>query len=330
MTGAGTPLWDDLADRSLIAALSPGLPDGLDRRPDVLVVGGGVAGLCAAVMCRRAGIDRVVVLERGRRLATGPTGRAAGGLIPGVHALTQPASFAALASRGLVLHRELHPELLTGCAWRVGETVVPDQAVLDPLRLVAALAADAGTVATGVTVEALTAAPSVATSAGRFWPGAIVWATGVPPAGWVAPQPVKGHLVATGPVPFRIDAAVADDIVVLQHADGRLVAGGTFEPAVTDPSVNEAIVAGIERSLARHVPAAAGARITHRWTCFRPAVGGDLPVFGRLPGRDDAWAIAGLHRSGLLTAPAIGEVVARSIVSGSEELVDQKERRGGG
>ncbi|HSS09654.1 MAG TPA: FAD-dependent oxidoreductase [Acidimicrobiales bacterium] len=47
------------------AALDPGVPDELSRQPDVLVVGGGMVGLATAVMCHRAGLGRVTVLEQG-------------------------------------------------------------------------------------------------------------------------------------------------------------------------------------------------------------------------------------------------------------------------
>src|SRR4029450_1638049 len=48
------------------AALDPGIPDDLDRRPDVLVVGGGVIGLATAVFCRRAGVGRGPGIGAGR------------------------------------------------------------------------------------------------------------------------------------------------------------------------------------------------------------------------------------------------------------------------
>jgi glycine oxidase len=65
------PLWAETAEPAERAALDPGTPDELDRRPDVLVVGGGVIGLATAVFCRRAGLGRVLLVEAGR-LAGGP------------------------------------------------------------------------------------------------------------------------------------------------------------------------------------------------------------------------------------------------------------------
>jgi glycine oxidase len=98
--------WESFLSGDDARALDPGAADDVNRLPDVLVVGGGVLGLATAVMCRRAGIDRVVVIERGR-LACGASGKAAGGLTPEVHALGRPPAFVELARRGLALHQEL-------------------------------------------------------------------------------------------------------------------------------------------------------------------------------------------------------------------------------
>jgi glycine/D-amino acid oxidase-like deaminating enzyme len=187
-----TPVWDDLLTANERRALEPG-PDALDATPDVLVVGGGVVGLATAAFCRRAGIERVLLIERDR-LAAGPSGRAAGTLTPGFHALLRDDPFVRLASRGLELHREIADEWETGLRTidslaaipagvlppdaleRAGARVVdgvtardiepefgeveealhiPRQGSVRPLRFAAALAGRAGAVATGVEMRAL-------------------------------------------------------------------------------------------------------------------------------------------------------------------------------
>jgi len=60
----GTTVWRDTAGAGVLGALEPGVPPDLDRRPDVIVVGGGVVGLATAALCTRAGLGRVVVIER--------------------------------------------------------------------------------------------------------------------------------------------------------------------------------------------------------------------------------------------------------------------------
>jgi len=181
------PVWDDALGEDEFKILDPG-PDGVDMRPDVLVVGGGIVGLGVAVMCRRLGLGRVQVIER-ERCGSGPSGSAAGGLSPGVHSVAHP-SFVALANSSLALHRELDAEWggepgvrsldwlivspervapetgeLAGAEVVDGDTAraiepalgeaggalhIRDQAWVHPVRVAVAFARRAGRVATGV------------------------------------------------------------------------------------------------------------------------------------------------------------------------------------
>jgi thiazole synthase len=102
------PWWRNELSAEDRRVLDPG-PGELDQRPDVLIVGGGAVGLATAVMCRRAGIERVQVIER-EHLAAGPSGSAAGGLSPGMYTLARPGPFADLAWESLRLYHELDEE----------------------------------------------------------------------------------------------------------------------------------------------------------------------------------------------------------------------------
>src|SRR5205807_824525 len=105
----GETVWRDTAGAGVLAALEPGVPPDLDRRPDVLVVGGGAVGLGTAALCCRAGLGRVVVIER-ERLAAGASGSAAALLTPEAHVWTDPPPFVALARTSLQLLRALDAE----------------------------------------------------------------------------------------------------------------------------------------------------------------------------------------------------------------------------
>jgi glycine oxidase len=67
-------VWEEDLTAAQRAALRSGVPEGLNRRPDVLIVGGGVIGLATAVACRRAGLGSVAVVERAERLASAASG----------------------------------------------------------------------------------------------------------------------------------------------------------------------------------------------------------------------------------------------------------------
>ena len=362
----GETIWRDTAGDDVLAALDAGVPSDLDRRPDVLVVGGGVMGLATAAQCRRAGLGRVTLIERDR-LAAGASGSAAALLTPEAHVWTDPQPFVELGRRSLELLRALDDDWDGALAvepleWLValpqaipvGTDLGPLVDVLDadgareaepalgdvpgalrirgqgrvhPLRLAAALAARAGTVATGVEMDGVTVADgrvtSVRTSHGNFHPGALVFATGLAPTlpdlpGLDVPQRwVKGHLLATEPAPFRLRAAVAAlEGLVGQFASGEIMAGGTLDEGDADLAVRNDVIAEIRAALAVLLPPTAGLATRHAWCCFRPAASDNQPVIDRVLGVENAWVTCGHFRTGILMAAATGDALSRWIASG--------------
>ena len=59
-------IWMDQLSDDELGALEPGLPAALARRPDVLVVGGGILGVATAVACQDAGLGSVLLIEATR------------------------------------------------------------------------------------------------------------------------------------------------------------------------------------------------------------------------------------------------------------------------
>jgi glycine oxidase len=353
-------VWASTVDPADRAALDPGMPADLDRHPDVLVVGGGVIGLATAVFCRRAGMRRVLIIEAAR-LAAAASGGAGGALAPALHQLSDPPAFVALARASLALYHQLDQDwdralgleriaglqLLPegpppGGPWpgvelldrdQVAELVpelVPmpagllahDQARVHPLRLAAALAHRAGSVATGVAMTDLEVAGGrivrVRTTAGELHPGVVVFATGLAPEPWVrVPQRlVKGHLVATEPVGFRLACGVhSPGFGVGSMADGGLLAGGTRDEGDSSAQVRPEVIQHIRRRLGELLPAAGQARVRYQWCCFRPATSDGQPVIDQVPGLDNAWVSAGHDGDGLLMAPATGQALASWITT---------------
>ena len=353
-------VWASTVDPADQAALDPGVPADLDRHPDVLVVGGGVIGLATAVLCRRAGISRALVIEAAQ-LAAAASGGAGGALAPALHQLSDPPAFVALAQASLALYHQLDQDwdralglermaglrLLPegpppGGPWpgvelldsdQVAELVpelVPmpagllahDQARVHPLRLAAALARRAGSVATGVAMTDLEVGGGrivrVRTTAGDLHPGVVVFATGLAPEPWVQlPQRlVKGHLIATEPVGFRLRCGVhRPGFGVGSMVDGGLMAGGTRDEGDHSAQVRPEVIQGIRRRLGALLPAADQVRVRYQWCCFRPATADGQPVIDRVPGLDNAWVSAGHDGDGLLMAPATGQALASWITT---------------
>jgi glycine oxidase len=362
----GETIWRDTADDAVLAELEPGVPPDLDRRPDVLVVGGGIVGLATAALCTRAGLGRVTLIER-ERLAVGASGGAAALLTPEAHAWTDPQPFVELARTSLARLRALDGEWdgalgVEPLEWLVAlPTAIPldtdlgalvdvldhagahavepelgdvpgalrirEQARVHPLRLAAALAARAGTVATGVEMGGVTTAggrvTTVRTSHGDLHPGAVVFATGLALtlpglAELAVPQRwVKGHLLATDPAPFRLRAALAAlEGLVVQLPGGEIVAGGTLDEGDDDPAVRDEVIAGIRKGLAELLPRTADLAVGRAWCCFRPATADEQPVIDRVPRLENAWVTCGHFRTGILVAAATGDALARWIASG--------------
>jgi glycine/D-amino acid oxidase-like deaminating enzyme len=359
-----TPIWDDLLTEDDRSELEPGVSEPLDDTPDVLIVGGGVIGLATAVFLRRAGIDRVLVIERERRLASAPSGRAAGTLTPGIHSLLQGDAFVRLAQRGLELHRELDEEWGGAAGFRTIDSLVappielpadlptpPGMRVVDgiaareiepefgevaqaihierqgavpPLRFAAELARRAGAVATGVAMLDLEATPSgaarVRTSHGVIEPGSVVLTTGLSDRFPLRQRPVKGHMLATEPAPFTLRTLPAGLIGFVQTAEGRVIGGGTVDLGDDDPVVRPDVIDSMLADLGRLVPAAKQLRVTHTWTCFRPAVLDEIPVIDQVPGFTNVWASVAHFRTGIMVSPAAADLITRWITTGERPI----------
>src|SRR3954469_9750938 len=172
--------WPEELTDAERAALAPGVPADLNRRPDVLVVGGGVVGLSTAVACQRAGLGSVLLIERDE-LGAGATGGAGGLLSADTLAGTYPPGYVALGQASIALWWQLQEripggvgiapfdsikveplapelaanmpdsaerltagqiaELIPGLSWSAPGIRIPRQARMNPLRAVSRLAA---------------------------------------------------------------------------------------------------------------------------------------------------------------------------------------------
>src|SRR5215467_6544445 len=103
---AETPIWRDRLSAEERAQLGRGAGTISLSTPDILVVGGGIAGVAIAAACHDAGLGSVLLVEGGR-LGSGATGGAAGLLTPEIHEWSDPEPFVELARTSLELWGEL-------------------------------------------------------------------------------------------------------------------------------------------------------------------------------------------------------------------------------
>lgn len=358
---AENAIWLDQLTPRERAELGRGAGSLPDPRPDVLVVGGGIAGVATAAACHEAGLGSVLLIEAGH-LGSGSTGGAAGLLTPEIHEWSDPEPFVDLLRAsldqwgeleetwpggvgliqldwiglspdpgGLAPHQApavewLDPvrvrELVPGLALPMAGALIRHQARVNPLRALARLAAVLPSVATGVAATGVSVrggrVVSVATTAGEIQPGAVVFATGLPPVldGLEIDVPwerVKGHLLVTEPTPFRLPGTVAP--VATQLEDGRLLVGGTFDAGDESPEVRPEVIDSILAGLYATLPELRGLRAEYQWCCFRPRHPDGHPVIDRLPGLSNAWLTSGHYRTGILLAPVTAQAIVRWITA---------------
>src|SRR5215468_584668 len=359
---AETPIWRDRLTTEERAQLGRGAGTISLSRPDILVVGGGIAGVATAAACHDAGLGSVLLIEAGR-LGSGATGGAAGLLTPEIHEWSDPEPFVELARTSLELWGELEQtwpggvglieldwiglapdpggfaphqrpavewldhdrvaDLVPGLARPMAGALIRRQARVNPLRSLTRLAAILPAVATGIAVTSVTArggrVTKVTTTAGDIHPGAVVFATGLPPMldGFPLDLPasrVKGHLLVTEPSPVRLPGTVAP--VATQLEDGRLLVGGTFDMGDETPAVRQDVIDSILEALYATLPAVRGLKAAYQWYCFRPRHPDGRPVIDKVPGLDNAWLTSGHFRTGILMAPVTAVTLTRWISAG--------------
>jgi len=215
-------------------------------------------------------------------------------------------------------------ELVPGLAHPMAGALIRRQARVNPLRSLARLAAVLPGVATGTAATSVTVTGGrvtrVATTAGDIYPGAVVFATGLPPVldGLALDLPssrVKGHLLVTEPSSVRLPGTVAP--VATQLDEGRLLVGGTFDTGDETPAMRQDVIDSILEALYATLPAVRGLKAAYQWYCFRPRHPDGRPVIDKVPGLENAWLTSGHFRTGILMAPVTAYTISRWISAGS-------------
>lgn len=157
---------------------------------------------------------------------------------------------------------------------------------------------------------------------------------------WLAMPPVyglKGHSLV-----FKTDGRVPAEALFLEYqeaggavhspeifprSDGTtyVCAISSESPLPVDPahvSPDDGAMERLEEMCRRLSPVLAEAEILARQACFRPVTQDGLPLIGKLPGIEGAYAATGHSVWGILNAPATGEAMAELILDGATQTVD--------
>ncbi len=187
--------------------------------------------------------------------------------------------------------RQLAEALLAGCRAR-GVEIREDEPVREIDRLGRWVRTDTGThKGDGVLIAA------GAWSSGLY--------DGVP-----ATRPVRGHLISYRLQPGAIGSIVRNGgTYILQRSSGVVIAGSSTEDAGFEQGLDESVVADIERRVAALIPELGELAPVARWNGLRPAIEGEGPEIGRVPGTS-VFTAFGHYRNGILLTPETGRLVA--------------------
>ena len=97
--------------------------------------------------------------------------------------------------------------------------------------------------------------------------------------------------------------------------------GSTMEFAGFDDSLNARRLAALERGAAEYLHEPVGPVLRERWCGWRPMSCDDIPIIGRVPGRDGLWLATGHGMMGIGMSTGTGQLVA-DLVTGRAPALD--------
>ncbi len=131
---------------------------------------------------------------------------------------------------------------------------------------------------------------------------------------------MRGQVLATEPVELLYDRphyARGGYDYWQQLRDGRLILGGRRDTSLeTERTSTDETTAVIQEQLAAFAEQLLGLKpaITHRWSGFWGQTADQLPLAGRLPGRDRVWVAGGYSGHGNVLGFECGDLVAQAIL----------------
>jgi D-amino-acid dehydrogenase len=136
-------------------------------------------------------------------------------------------------------------------------------------------------------------------------------------------QPGKGYSItydAPAHVPSR-PLMLRDRSVCVTTWGNRYRLGSTMEFSGFDDSLNERRLAALERGAAEYLHEPVGPVVRERWCGWRPMSCDDIPIIGRVPGRDGLWLATGHGMMGIGMSTGTGQLVA-DLVTGRATSLD--------
>jgi hydrogen cyanide synthase HcnC len=123
--------------------------------------------------------------------------------------------------------------------------------------------------------------------------------------------PVRGQIVGTETLPKILSACLSTTAGYLaQKGHGEVIIGSTTEEAGFDAGVTAAAMMSLSTGAVRAVPFLARVRVKRVWSRLRPGSPDELPILGPVAGLRGYLNACGHFRTGILTAPLTGLLIA--------------------
>jgi len=153
---------------------------------------------------------------------------------------------------------------------------------------------------------------SIVVNAAGAWAAEVARMAGVD----VPVRPVRGQIVCTDTLPRLFDACLSTtDCYLAQKHHGEVIIGSTTEEVGFDPGVTPTAIQALCAGAVRAVPALADVGVKRVWSGFRPGSPDELPILGPVDGLDGYLNACGHFRTGILTAPLTGLMLADAMTS---------------
>lgn len=128
-------------------------------------------------------------------------------------------------------------------------------------------------------------------------------------------EPVRGQIIGTEALPKVLSACLSTtDCYLAQKGHGELIIGSTTEEAGFDVGTTPEALKTLSTGAVRAVPFLKDVRVKRVWSGLRPGSPDELPILGPVEGIEGYLNACGHFRTGILTAPLTGQLIAELIV----------------
>lgn len=131
--------------------------------------------------------------------------------------------------------------------------------------------------------------------------------------------PRRGQMLAYRSTELR-HAIWGDDGYLVPKGGGIVYAGATVEDVGFRKMTTDRGLAGLRRMAAALMPSLRHAEVASAWAGLRPGSPDDLPIMGRVPGRENVYIATGHFRNGILLAPITGQLMSQLILEDRTEM----------